>query len=169
MSELTLNDIAYRVAKHGRITRDEPRQEELDTIVADIRHLIPREAKGFDRARETPRRQQAVELLIAMGWTYDYELGWDRATHPAAQEAAKPVTSANDEPPQGLLVSMAMRLNHGFGGDDATSQKAQLADMRRCWEEVTGRGFYRAELDATYRSHLNPMQGAEKSAEDGQA
>lgn len=39
MKPLTMNEIAYRVAKYGRVTRDEPRQEELDAIIAQIRDL----------------------------------------------------------------------------------------------------------------------------------
>lgn len=75
-----------------------------------------------------------------------------------------PSTSREEEvgqPPAGLLVSMAMRLNHGFGGDDARSQQVQLTDMRRCWEEVTGRGFYKSELEATYLSNVKVQEGSE--------
>lgn len=54
MNGLTLNDIAYRVAKHGRITRDEPRQDELDAIKAHISHLTSREAKGAASYADDP-------------------------------------------------------------------------------------------------------------------
>lgn len=45
MKDLTLDDIAYRVAKYGRITRDEPRQDELDAIKAHISRLNGRDGR----------------------------------------------------------------------------------------------------------------------------
>lgn len=41
---------------------------------------------GFDRTRETPRRQQAVEKLLALGWTYHHENGWTAPTGEHAGE-----------------------------------------------------------------------------------
>ena len=32
--------------------------------------------KTFDRTIETPRRRQAVEKLLNLGWTYHHERGW---------------------------------------------------------------------------------------------
>lgn len=64
--------------------------------------------------------------------------------------------SPEREPPVGLLVSMAMRINHGFGGDSPRSQEVQLANMRKCWEEVVGLGFYRPQNDELYKSHIAP-------------
>jgi len=58
-------------------------------------------------------------------------------------------------PPRELLVSMAMRLHHDFGLEkykDATFGFTQgftkeereqiLIDMERCYDEITGQGFY---------------------------
>lgn len=54
------------------------------------------------------------------------------------------------EPPAGLLVSMALRLNHGFGLCGEDSRNAQLTSMRQVYEEVTGQGFWSPENDHRY-------------------
>ncbi|MGF6492810.1 hypothetical protein ABIE56_000967 [Luteibacter sp. 621] len=98
MSNLALNDIAYRVAKHGRISRDEPCQEELDAIKARIAQLTSREANGDEKP-------VAFRIIDRYGRPYpwvDASLGDPETVvgeserveyayaHPAAHEAAKP-------------------------------------------------------------------------------
>jgi len=56
-------------------------------------------SENFDRARETPRRQQAVEMLLELGWTYNVERGWEE---PAGR--------------QGEAVACRYRFGDGNGG-----------------------------------------------------
>ena|SRR5437899_4773220 len=58
------------------------------------------------------------------------------------------------EPTQELLVSMALRANHGFGLDDERSKEIQISDMRKVHEEVVGAGFYREDRKDYYRAML---------------
>jgi hypothetical protein len=51
-------------------------------------HRPTSDASGFDRTRETPRRQQAVEKLLALGWTYHHVNGW---TSPTVEQAGEVV------------------------------------------------------------------------------
>lgn len=46
-----------------------------------------------------------------------------------------------EEPDHALLVSMAMRLDHGFGLASPERQESRLRDMRKLWDEVVGRGY----------------------------
>lgn len=74
-----------------------------------------------------------------------------------------------NEPPPGLLMSMAVRYDHGLGvpgyydqvifsgiGDGeggvthAMRLESTMRTMRQLWEEVTGRGFYRPQRSAMY-------------------
>lgn len=61
------------------------------------------------------------------------------------------------EPTHGLLVSMAMRLNHGYGMDSLESRGWQIVSMRQVYEEIAGTGFYKPEREkeyaAMYASH----------------
>lgn len=76
--------------------------------------------------------------------------------------AAEPLPK---EPPPGLLMSMAIRYDHGLGmpgfydsgiyTDVTGITHAQRLDstlrtMRQLYEEVSGHGFYRPELEADY-------------------
>lgn len=69
------------------------------------------------------------------------------------------------EPPPGLLMSMAIRFDHGLGmpgyydaapfrrpGQPSHTQRleATLRTMRQLYEEVSGHGFYRPEREAEY-------------------
>lgn len=68
------------------------------------------------------------------------------------------------EPPYGLLVSIALRLDHSLflrseiSGETEEEHKRRieiaLLDARRAWEECTGHGFYRPEREAEYANHL---------------
>jgi hypothetical protein len=64
------------------------------------------------------------------------------------------------EPQPGLLMSMALRLDHALGcpghydmpGESMHAQRQQVAigDMRKVYEEVVGLGFYRPEKEDEY-------------------
>lgn len=51
---------------------------------------------------------------------------------------------------KGLLVSMAMRANHGFGLLGDREKEYYIGEARRAWEEISGAGFYRPEREAEY-------------------
>jgi hypothetical protein len=65
-------------------------------------------------------------------------------------------------PPIGLLMSMAIRADHGLGVPGYYDQfkdqgvthaqrvDAALRQMRQLWEEVVGLGFYSPEKEAEY-------------------
>lgn len=74
------------------------------------------------------------------------------------------------EPAPGLLMSMAIRMDHGLGvpgyydqpmfGSGSPSHKqrleAALVTARQMWEEVTGHGFYQPEKEAEYARRAAP-------------
>ncbi len=71
------------------------------------------------------------------------------------------------EPPAGLLVSMAICLDHGFGlpaqmlggvpiGQSAERKQAMLSDMRKLYDEVVGRGYWKPEREAQYLAWAPP-------------
>lgn len=71
------------------------------------------------------------------------------------------------EPPKGLLMSMAIRYDHGLGipgyYDDMPIQlgmthkerlAATLVTMGQLYKEVSGNGFYKPELESEYLEKL---------------
>jgi len=98
--------------------------------------------------------------------------GWISALSPITGQAvpsfvasAAEVDPVVKDPPPGLLMSMAIRFDHGLGcpgyydqpffsgGDQPTHAqrlKSTLGQMRQLWEEVVGQGFYRPEREAEY-------------------
>lgn len=81
------------------------------------------------------------------------------------------------EPSPGLLMSMAMRYDHGLAlpgyydqmnaamktagmepkATHAERLKSTLRTMRQLWEEVTGNGFYAPELEAEYAAKVRAL------------
>ncbi|QHJ82140.1 MAG: hypothetical protein [Caudoviricetes sp.] len=59
-----------------------------------------------------------------------------------------------EKPDPALLVSMAMRINHGFGLMDRMAQNSLLTDMSKVWEEIVGRGYYSPENASRYLREL---------------
>lgn len=57
-------------------------------------------------------------------------------------------------PDVALLISMAMRHDHGFGLLSKETQRRRLVDMARLWEEVAGKGFYHPDRASYYMSQL---------------
>ena len=69
------------------------------------------------------------------------------------------------EATEGLLISMALRMDHAFGMPDMGAfeyrkpnirawQDARLAELRKAHEEVVGAGFYSPEREADYVAML---------------
>jgi hypothetical protein len=86
------------------------------------------------------------------------------ATHALPRRAETVPPETNATPPVGLLVSMAIRLDHGLGcpgyydspafsASGLTHKRrleAAMSTARQLWEEVAGRGFYAPEREAYY-------------------
>lgn len=73
------------------------------------------------------------------------------------------------EPSEGLLMSIALRLDHGLGmpgyydqlgkpGDHKRRLEMTIADARRAYEEITGTGFWSKERDEDYKAMLAAAQ-----------
>lgn len=103
------------------------------------------------------------ELIQALG--FDPGVFWARA---AILRWLGPPSETN-EPSMGLLVSMAIRMDHGlgvpgyydqpmFGNSGPTHQQrldAAITTARQMWEEATGHGFYRPEKEAEYAARAS--------------
>lgn len=79
--------------------------------------------------------------------------------------AALSTAALPKEPPPGLLMSMALRLDHSLAvpadclpikPPREERLRQALADARRCYEEVCGTGFYKPEREAVYAAMLSP-------------
>ena len=74
----------------------------------------------------------------------------------AAQSESAAVNCS--EPPRGLLLSIALRLDHGLlcpvepGMEEDRKRRIDMAmsDARRAWEECTGRGFWSPDRNSDY-------------------
>lgn len=75
---------------------------------------------------------------------------------------------AEGEPDPALLVSMATCLNHGFGLLETSRQESILHDMRKLWDEVQGRGYYKPERRDYYMGMVDTarLAKAEGDAQD---
>lgn len=99
-------------------------------------------------------------------WRLIEQLGFEEAHKRLVTELPR-IPAA---PTPGLLMSMALRYDHGLGCpgyydqlaafSGNTSQptheqrlKATLSTMRQLHEEVSGRGFYRPELEEAYAAN----------------
>lgn len=88
---------------------------------------------------------------------------------------AQPERGAEEmrEPSPGLLMSMAMRYDHGLGMPGYYDQEifqlagspahilrleSALITMRQLWEEVTGNGFYKLSAEADYAARLAKLR-----------
>jgi hypothetical protein len=92
---------------------------------------------------------------------YDRYAEWAPCEPPPRRRSALP-----KDPPLGLIMSMAIRYDHGLGvpgyydgelmraisGGLTHKQRllAAMATMRQLYEEVSGHGFYLPELEASY-------------------
>lgn len=50
---------------------------------------------------------------------------------------------------------MAVCLDHGFGLLAPEQQESTLHDMRKLYDEVVGRGYYRPERDGLYQGFVS--------------
>jgi hypothetical protein len=97
-------------------------------------------------------REQPIHITVTLGDLRD--LRWALS---AASETRQ------SEPPKGLLVSIALRLDHGLflPGFAETEEEhkrrvqSALADARRAWEECSGNGFWSPERNAAYEEGLS--------------
>lgn len=60
------------------------------------------------------------------------------------------------EPPLELLVSMAVRFDHGFGLLSHRTQQMRIGQMRQLYEEIAGTGFFHESRKAFYLGMLKP-------------
>lgn len=65
-----------------------------------------------------------------------------------------PAAALPDEPDRALLCSMAVCLNHGFGLLPAPARSRMLGDMRKLYDEVAGRGYFRPDNRERYLAWL---------------
>ena len=128
-----------------------------------------------------PAKDEAelVDVMVDAIWEYlTPETRWTakpyvernlRAAIRAAGWAVVPV-----EPTDGLLMSMALRADHGLGcsgyydvpGGEPWQTHARRLEMaiseaRKQHEEVVGTGFYKPEHDDTYRAMIAAAPGVE--------
>ena len=102
---------------------------------------------------------RAISLLVSMG----REDSADVAAR-LAYLTRQPAALLDEKPDNGLLASMATCLNHGFGLMTAKQQEAMLYDMRKLYDEVAGRGYYRESNRSFYLQWLSPtIDGGERA------
>ncbi|RQR65464.1 hypothetical protein DIE18_03155 [Burkholderia sp. Bp9125] len=65
-----------------------------------------------------------------------------------------PAAALPDVPDRALLCSMAVCLNHGFGLLPAPARSRVLDDMRKLYDEVAGRGYFRPDNRERYLAWL---------------
>lgn len=81
------------------------------------------------------------------------------------------------EPPPGLLVSMALRFDHGLGcggyydalygdGEHDKRMASTLGIMRQLYEEVSGQGFYSPEREDHYAKMAPNSKGEQPAANE---
>lgn len=106
-------------------------------------------------------------------WATPWQV-WREAVKWAAQQAqATGWQLVPVEPTPGLLMSMALRFDHGLGcpgyydpfprfpGDSHQKRlEGVLRQMRQIYEEISGAGFYRPELEESYKAMAAPQQGS---------
>lgn len=64
-------------------------------------------------------------------------------------------SAAGEEPDPALLISMAVCLNHGFGLLSPQAQASLLSGMRKVWDEMAGRGYFRPSNRERYLALVN--------------
>lgn len=153
MSTMTLDQVLEEMQdclKEDRVTRRGIVGAHNVVCWADAidAHLAqPAQAVGVDSLAQEIRRVDGMHMLGAGALA---EALMPFITRALTGEKAGPV----DEPDQALLVSMATCLDHGFGLHDAKRQQSVLYDMRKLWDEVMGRGYYRPENHQRYLAYL---------------
>lgn len=120
---------------------------------------------GYEGWNDWPSHQLSDLADDGIGTRTAFSADQMRSYALAAVEAARPKLT---EPPPGLLMSMAIRFDHGLGVPGYYDQLAAMGltvdarvthkqrlestirQMRQLWEEVVGLGFYKPEKEADY-------------------
>ena len=113
--------------------------------------------------REASPEQAALEPLLSRASVRCLKCGTHQEItfHYSHNNQAAPVVSVPREPPDSLLMSMAIWYDHGLGMPDYYDElfgpgkheerlKSTLTTMRQLYEEVSGRGFYKPEHENNY-------------------
>jgi hypothetical protein len=58
------------------------------------------------------------------------------------------------EPPVGVLVSMALCLDHGFAFLSKEAKTSRLQEMRKLYDEAVGQGYYQPDRCEFYQEVL---------------
>jgi len=109
-------------------------------------------------------KQQIEEWIDAYQYWGDSENGHNSAMVIEVsdlRELLKTHAIAPREPSDGLLVSMAMRNDHGFGLLSESAKASALIPMRQIHEEVVGIGFYRHDRDPKYKAIIEASEKGE--------
>lgn len=133
--------------------------------------MIERAARGLARLQVLSNIRGAdgkhsaddIERYVSAGWmTFERQA---KAALTAALGDTHVVVPI--EPPRGLLVSMALRADHGLfapsqfdGVSTARKLAAALSSARQQHEEVVGKGFWSPERDASYSASADDAQMA---------
>lgn len=72
----------------------------------------------------------------------------------AALPTHTPYVMVPVEPHLGVLVSMAVCLDHGFGLLPVERQESRLYDMRKLYDEVVGKGYYQPTREEYYQNFV---------------
>ncbi|WP_018234256.1 hypothetical protein [Thioalkalivibrio thiocyanodenitrificans] len=118
-------------------------------------------ARNFDQACMTGNHEifdhppvEDAQTIADLTWAQWFECG-----------GTQPCVALSEEPLKGLLMSMALRYDHGLGcpgyydqlygeGEHQRRLDAALSLMRQIYEEVSGHGFYRPELEERYLERM---------------
>jgi hypothetical protein len=128
------------------------RIEELERENADLRMQLDASCNA-----EELRQVRAENAALK-----ETERKFGTLMHKLMDEAAALKTKLlPKEPPPGLLVSMAIRMDHGLGvpgyydqgmsiESHTSRMKSTITVCRQLYEEVSGYGFYKPELESHY-------------------
>ncbi|MEA9551697.1 hypothetical protein VC253_07650 [Xanthomonas campestris] len=110
---------------------------------------------GMDRARETPRRQSAVELLLSLGYVWRTDR-WEAPQHAVAPDriAIKMLVAAGFVSED--KANESLRIAHGFGGDLGQPAPAAVpVDLSKFRDAVIH--AYVLATDARFESQLGEL------------
>lgn len=130
------------------VERLEREKSDLQEVLDDKRRLV-RELDVALNGEEGAAKQASLCDLVSQCIQIKRDLA-----------KAREAVNLPKEPPIGLLMSIAIRLDHGLGipgyydqfepGGHEIKLKLALSDARRAYEEISGQGFYRPERDTQY-------------------
>jgi hypothetical protein len=120
------------------------------------------------------RRASDLTEIAAMMAAW-FRVNADAEIAMAVADATRQTAPLSQNPPVGLLMSMALRLDHGFGrpgyydamfgpGEHRKRLACALAEMRKLYEEVSGYGFYKPAREAEYAAMMEGLVLASETA-----